>query len=99
MQIFVKTLQSGTGGTQFDVESSTTVEDLIHQIHDKGLLAGVAEDSLKLIYAGKQLENGRTLGDYTVRAGSFMYVMPKLRGGSRRKSRVRKNRRNTRRRH
>lgn len=73
MQIFVKALSGRT--ITLEVDSTETVEAVKQKVHDK---EGVPKELQRLVCAGKQLEDGRTLGDYHIQKEACLQLFVRI---------------------
>lgn len=75
MQIFMKWFDGST--RTFEVEPDETVQSLRQQVQAR---TGIPSDQQRLIFAGKQLEDGFTLLDYNIQMESTLHGVLRLRG-------------------
>ncbi len=76
MQVFIKTV-SGKAIT-IEIESSDTIRNLKKQIEAK---EGVCPDQQIIVYSGQQLEDYKTLADYSIEKEATVRFFSKILGG------------------
>lgn len=76
MQIFIRTLSGKTILLHVDIED---IIDIIKQkIQDR---EGIIRSQQRLIFAGKQLDNFKTLGDYNIQRNCTLQLVMRIYGG------------------
>lgn len=77
---YMHVIMANMNHTRFNrvnIECLDTIDNLKQVYSD---ITGIPPDQQRLIFAGKQLEDGRTLSDYNIQRGSMIEVVLRLRG-------------------
>lgn len=76
MQIFIKTLSDSN--IRLEVDSNDTIGDIKQRIYQRENISPLEQ---RLIFAGKQLEDNKTIQDYGILEGNTMHLVLRLLGG------------------
>ncbi|XP_036383164.1 polyubiquitin-like [Megalops cyprinoides] len=76
IQVFLKNDKNQTH--TYDVSPDETVSEFKRKVYNK---ENVPVDQQRLTYGSRQLEDGRKLEDYGIKAGSTIHLLLRLRGG------------------
>lgn len=76
-QLFVKSINGNT--RTIEAEQTDTISTIKERIFDK---EGIQPNEQRLIFAGKSLDNEKTIGEYNIEPESTIHMSLRVRGGS-----------------